>query len=323
MPVFRIKIWPETKRIEVPPVDLWEVDVVDREAAFGGPFLVFGSPRGVQKPPEELYLRELRDLDIKNVDAVAAFCASYGRLGLPRWQEIHPDRPLFTFEMDKLRQNYRPPGSGLEDDPHASPKDRIEKQVQVQRDLDSRFVPLAEAAAYAALVRDLTRIWQFHGGRLGLEQLIEAWENPFYSDPRYRKLDPEMAHIILVETLGYALSAFRVRPILLIEHDDRLVEEDWGLGEFSLYAALCLQLANDIAEQAEYRTCRKCGRLFFRQSGRARFGQHRTKGEALPIYCSKECAHNAAQKRYAHQKRAKQAGGSSEKVHADEREESQ
>jgi hypothetical protein len=64
-----------------------------------------------------------------------------------------------------------------------------------------------------------------------------------------------------------------------------------------LYPICCIELYKHIVELADYSICRNetCGRLFVRQIGRAKFGQHRTRGV---LYCSSSCARAQAQRAY-------------------------
>jgi hypothetical protein len=52
------------------------------------------------------------------------------------------------------------------------------------------------------------------------------------------------------------------------------------------FSVCLLELFNHISEDAEYRICKECGRRFVRQEGRARYGQHRTRGKSAPQFCS-------------------------------------
>jgi hypothetical protein len=70
----------------------------------------------------------------------------------------------------------------------------------------------------------------------------------------------------------------------------------------SLYRTCCIELYNHIAENASYRRCanRACSKLFVRQKGRAKRGQHRTRGVS---YCWNGCMNAASQRR--HRERAR------------------
>jgi hypothetical protein len=116
--------------------------------------------------------------------------------------------------------------------------------------------------------------------------------------------DPEDLYAFLGEFLSAGLRAFHARPHIYRGEGNSSEEKEWGSESASLYGALCLQLANHISENADYRTCLRCGRLFYRQRGRARFGQHHTKGDAPPLYCSWSCAHAEAQAKYKRRKDA-------------------
>jgi hypothetical protein len=66
-------------------------------------------------------------------------------------------------------------------------------------------------------------------------------------------------------------------------------------GSVPYYFICCLELYNHVAEHASLRTCANehCARLFVRQKGRARHGQHRRFGTK---YCSLACARAQAQR---------------------------
>jgi hypothetical protein len=63
-----------------------------------------------------------------------------------------------------------------------------------------------------------------------------------------------------------------------------------------VFPICCLQLANHIFEGTAYRLCQKtdCNRHFFRQEGRAEYGQYRTTGDLQ--FCSKRCANTQGQR---------------------------
>ena len=101
------------------------------------------------------------------------------------------------------------------------------------------------------------------------------------------------------------------RPsIVFVDGDDESVTTGPHPGHLRrdgipLYAILCLELFNHIAEHAPvYKTCQNetCGRLFVRQSRRALHRQHRTQGVK---FCSSECARAQAQRQYRRRKAKK------------------
>jgi hypothetical protein len=332
---FSISMWPGSP-IPVPAVLVpASVTVMDREGEAGGPILVVNEPDEnneclLSDPPDELYLREIRDLDVGNPDAVAAFTQKYGRLGLPKWKEMPEVYTTELYEWDALA------------DIDSRRWDYCQSLEGYGGDIDWDYAPLSEAALYVQLIRDMTRVWEYTTGMLSFSQVVEQWESRLWYRVGkdyslvLRKLGKELVpyqeellgeehpirgelpeeivvehpeepadlYRFLDEFLGAALQAFHVRPLI---YETEIRGGSRSPGKMisrsspwvSLYGALCLQLANHIAE---YRTCQKCGRLFYRQQGRARFGQHHTKGERLPQYCSWSCSHAAAQAQYKKRK---------------------
>ncbi len=107
--------------------------------------------------------------------------------------------------------------------------------------------------------------------------------------------EPADLYAFLNKFLAAGLRSFHAHPVIYktIENEEtETLEESPAI---SLYSALCLQLANHIAEEATYHKCEKCGRPFVRQRGGAQFGQHRMKNV---LYCSPECARAKAQQEY-------------------------
>lgn len=288
MSQFRIVMWPRDP-VPLPKVlVLTPVTVEDREGLHGGPYLCAGYRVKWQTLPEELYLRGLHSLDVTDPDAVAAFCSQYGMLGIETHGSIPPgDYGDFCTEEDARYAH------------------SLERHFTDEGDLEGyeAVVPLWKADSYVAVIRDLTRIWRYHQGELTFNQVQEAWESiipgggrlDYASEPQI----PGEMYEFLNDFLGAALSEFHVHPTVY-EGKQRLSEP----GRLtSLYPALCLQLANHIAEKARYRTCQRCGKLFVRQQGRAKFDQHRVNDPHV-LYCSKECARMAAQKAYRDRKAA-------------------
>ncbi len=277
-----------------------------RSADKGAPFLVFSRFPASRTSPDELYLRELQDLDVTDPEALRRFTTTYGRLStsaswsdLPAWYaEPGSPHPLL-YVLEHARKEIRTYRDG-ETDPLAG-----------IGWFDS--VSLREVALYVTLIRDMTRVWQYHQGLLTFEETAASWENPlWFSDPvdvpsgeaqvmataaaeEVRKTtDPTTSeqrfdqflgsvggqHLenasgvpqcprsipLPGDFLGAALQAFHVGPEITDENGTLLYFPD--ARKVSLYSALCLQLANHIARTRTIGPARSAASLFVRQQGR-------------------------------------------------------
>jgi hypothetical protein len=284
---FRLMHWPGVP-VPVPPVSVLPV-TMDSEG-----FLDFERVFASAVPPDELYLRQLGDLDLSDWGAVAEFTRTYGRLGKHRWLELptylrgrwRPVQPL--RELDELR--------------------RARRLVNPSR--PTVTIHVREVIVHAQIVRDLVRLYDgFQVGR-PLSEVLADWES-IVPRPEARSVGDPVSMQDLADTLTLvlnpALRDFHVR----IEFEDQSgAGSSWGEPFVSLYAAACLQLANHIAESAEYRRCKAegCGRLFVRQQGRAKHDQHRVRG--VLSFCSDTCANRQSQRDHRRRKAAakRQAG---------------
>ena len=79
----------------------------------------------------------------------------------------------------------------------------------------------------------------------------------------------------------------------------------WG-DPVDLFNVLCLALANDIADGADFKKCANetCDKIFTRHRGRAAQGKYHMTGVK---YCSVECARAQKQREYRRRQRAKGA----------------
>jgi hypothetical protein len=244
-------------------------------------------PKGGQRGtavtvPDELYLRELREIDLDDARQVAAFVAQYGPLGLPDWSEL--------------------PGAYLPGQPQVlSLIDQVFAGYLAERGLSQRPQGLTHVEVFgvhARLLRDLVRILEAHQGLLTLDEVEAQWESRWVTPEQWRSAGMREALAFMAECLHEPLRDFHARL--------EIREEPWPQHVLaavpSLYAVLCLQLWNHIAEETPYRVCQRsdCGRLFVRQQGRAKYEQHKRSGS---LYCTVQCARVVASRRFREEKR--------------------
>jgi len=255
-----------------------------------------------QQPKDELYLRELRELDLTSDKAIADFASEHGSLGGYHWSDVVP--PEWAMAD----------GVGNEDpneflrlyDRWANGKSLPELH-QIKKHSESREVIFYYAEFHpdefrvrAKLIRDMTRIWQCHQGQLDITDVLLGWESDWV--PERPGTVREAVEKFLLPLLNHGLRPFHQQFML------RLGEEPPKL-KTTLYSALCLQLANHIAENGTYQKCALagCESLFIRQRGRAvKGGRNRLDSH----YCCERHAKNAAQREY--RKREKAAKGAEE-----------
>jgi hypothetical protein len=167
------------------------------------------------------------------------------------------------------------------------------------------FQTLAQVALYHAVLTYAVRLWRHLSGQAGdpnagpkshaqsAAPSLKDW--PLFSGG--------WGHEFLADFLNPSLTPFHVRL------DSGRARQPWDLP--NVYQAMCLQLANHIAESVEYRHCRAegCGRLFVRQQGRAKQEQHRVRG--VLYFCSDTCANRQHQLESRRRKAAekRRAGG--------------
>jgi hypothetical protein len=298
--------------------------------------------------PSELYLRELRALDLDDPPQITDFVRSFGAMGLR-----YSSRSQVPFLHDLLAMPW------LSADGSASVAELslfwgvdVDELQRVQGD-DEAFRsaltargehvlvggrPSGESLAAfrlaAAWLRDLTSLalaLRANDLQDGATRL--AWESRWIQRPE----SMDDACQLLTQGLEALLRPFapRVRIVRepsfdeldeagLIETDgEGLVLPDGGRRERALevhrlvpfetvplVSTLAMQLFNHIAENAMYRTCamETCGARFVTQRGRALQGQHKREGNVL--YCSDLCARAQASRNYrARQRRERAEGG--------------
>lgn len=295
--------------------------------------------------PEELYLRELMDLDLESADAVAAFVSAHGRLSAhsaPR-ERLEDALLLSPFAVGGERElprswSWLPPGLLFEDFKDAQGRLRLRRELaeidalvddylhvrQPPHPVQLRFRETAEyrtfshvreEVVYARCLRNAVRAWDALSGGRSLLSWTFDWEGEFGNWITkglvpMAKVEEEdyvrhCAAVYLRDVLNAGLVPFHAH---LEVEDPRYLDttaSSWRAGTYSL---LCLQLANDVADQVSYRRCANetCGRLFVRQRGRAEKGQHRSDA----AYCDKYCARAQAQRAYRRRQR-KRSGGQS------------
>lgn len=182
------------------------------------------------------------------------------------------------------------------------PYDETRLPMKVERterpDSPDLTTHVLDAAAYLDTARLVALHWKAASAG---DDVTVGWRERFdyFASPEHGEY---RAWATFVDCMNVGLSRYSMRVELVVAND-RVI----GKPELGLFSALCLQVANAMAEEATVRVCRNepCGRAFIRQRGRAEHGQFRTEGV---MYCSKSCARAQSERE---RRRRKKPGGSS------------
>lgn len=237
---------------------------------------------GEELLPNELYLREALEVDDEDDDALVHLTETWGRLtGVGRGT-------LESLPNMAPRSARRLRGTGIT---------RFAHEHEL---LPTQVVHLETVRFHLRVMQAMTRHWiAYQTG----DDVREAWERSGLLPDLIWDLDPPEEYdpwLLFVECLNAALRPFQVAVKLELPGDRD--PAPYGVQIVTAYNAMALQLANHMAENAEYRRCANetCGRLFVRQRGRAQFGQFK---EAGVRYCSASCARAQAQREYRRRKK--------------------
>jgi hypothetical protein len=337
---FPMTVWPGTV-LPVPPILVPQVRRVssDVDESNAVELLVFGTAQGaweevsVVTVPPELYLHEFMDLDTSDQGAVLAFCQQYGPVGAQDRADLPPDvrltglsnkrcvlPRLWDFVHDHIA------GRGIiltqASEQFDSSELRSLQQARLSREqtIDFEYAqeeggdPYAfaqlnqiwaahrasQVAVYQDCLHNLVSLWRYFAEGWSREELQSHWRGSEWDFDLFVKV-PEHA---LRHGLNNALSPFHVRL------EDPQEPPSLSQIDLNIYQAMCLQLANHIAEHATYHRCANetCGRLFVRQRGGseiartrgAEHGQYHTSGV---LYCSPQCARAQAARMVRRRKR--------------------
>jgi hypothetical protein len=228
--------------------------------------------------PDGVYLKEIRDADVRSADDLArlAELGIWCRLGSLRdVVEVDAHWPglfgRFQFEVTG----------------RADVEDLEKERAAVWERLPGTRMPvhLDEIALRVRILqRAVNHVIAYRNG----DSLASAWRDCRSDADAWRQF---------TGVSNLALRDFHVR----VSVNDNDPEFSIGGVHPTVYTVAWLQLANDLAEDLPYRTCQNetCSRLFVRQRGRAQY-QHRAEGV---IYCSASCARAQAQREYRRRNR--------------------
>ena len=263
--------------------------------------------------PAELYVREFMEVDASDAAATEAFCRRYGPVGewaladLPaaqaagaRWPtgRCFLPEPWRSLELGVARG-----AAAFDADIAGTIGDALGEALALAELVGFKTVaqnhPLSQVGLYQDVMHDMICIWRLFSEGSSHEELTS--ELRVFATTEGDATDAGRA-AQLAEALNRALSPFTVRLEGRMAADEGLSTDD-----VNVYQAMCLQLANHIAENATYRRCANepCGRRFVRQRGGAKFGQHHT---SSVLYCTPQCARAQASRALRRRKReAKEA----------------
>ena len=265
----------------------------------------------------ETYLR-LAAVNLDDPQAIFAFVEEYGVLGgwelyvaltKMAFRIANAFRPRLNLDVESARKRY-----ALAAD-HARTGSGDAWPTEAYR---LHFTETLEEFRFAARCGvDLGTAWRMY--KEGAPAGEVDWLSPVKSD---EELIGEFAEVLLTRVLREAfLQTFT--PYLMFRWEPHVPSErlfDHPPGEEPvtvnpqrqavtnrLYPTLGLELFNHIVENADYHLCgnETCQRkVFVRQQGTAKQGQHRSKGVR---FCSYACAHATAQRAYRRRLKAKAA----------------
>lgn len=255
----------------------------------------------VVRPSGETYL-QLANVDLDNLEAIRAFASSHGVVKpwvgdeAPDWRRgddveravelLLPDPPAghFTPTDDETWARI--------DEKNVADITRVEQAQHVEAAENFRLgarIAHDLANARRVLSEDLdpsTAIWKF---RQDPEFTITTRAAAAQFITRVLSIGLETLHPTLHLTNLKDTSYEGSQTDLTPEWTNPIHTElrRWR----GLFEIICIEVFNHIAENARYRPCANdnCQRLFVRQQGRAKHGQHRMSG-TLPKYCSPSCA---------------------------------
>lgn len=279
---------------QVLPVPVATVVEVERE----GDFFNLGDFKKVVQLPEELYLRELMAVDADDADSLGTFMADYGVIGHLEWLSLPPAVRAMSLPVassgsvqDSIYRaviEHCPPGQSWE---------------------HRYFRHQAEVALHVATLQNAVSTWMAVVGEESLEWLLERWHSS-----QQLPGSPGQALLWASQTLNAGLKPFH--PVIRYETKESAAKWPatseggigWGGFGATTYELLCLQLANHVAEGANYARCsnQPCGQVFVRQRGRAASRQGRTQGV---MYCSSACARAQAQREWRRREKTKREKG--------------